>query len=301
MADLPGATPEIDKACYKAILQDDPDLIPDYMKDYPCLDVDFTEIKKWKASGKWKPYAEADGGRLLKDVLIYRQQITPKWVRVNRIQRDFRPACSGSRLGFTSDSLTTNLGNEVTKLAEDAGIYCQCIRCCEVRNQKYDVANIQYNIYPLIASGAQEYFIAAEVPRPNRNLLLGFIRLRLCHWTSVPEIEALAEGQTAMIRELHVYGQVNKVGSKDQKGAQHRGIGKQLLKIAEKMAVGASYDQMAIIAGVGVRDYYRKFGYELRDTYMIKVLDSSCIYNTITMCITVGFVIMVLLVLFNHQ
>ncbi len=298
MADLPGATPEIDKACYKAILQDDPDLIPDYMKDYPCLDVDFTEIKKWKASGKWKPYAEADGGRALKDVLIYRQQITPKWVRVNRIQRDFRPACSG-RLGFTSDSLTTNLGNEVTTLAEAAGIYCQCIRCCEVRQQAFNADEIKYNIYSFVASGAQEYFIAAEVPRTKRNLLLGFIRLRLCHWSEKPHIEALAASKTAMIRELHVYGQVNKVGSKDQKGAQHRGIGRQLLGISEKIAAGASYDQMAIIAGVGVRDYYRKFGYELRDTYMIKTLDNSCIYNTITMCITVGFVIMVLLVLFK--
>jgi ELP3 family radical SAM enzyme/protein acetyltransferase len=298
MADLPGATPEIDKACYKAVLQDDPDLIPDYMKDYPCLDVDFTEIKKWKASGKWKPYAEADGGRALKDVLIYRQQITPKWVRVNRIQRDFRPAC-GSRLGFTSDSLNTNLGNEVTREAEERGIYCQCIRCCEVRQQAFNADEIKYNIYSFVASGAQEYFIAAEVPRPNRNIVLGFIRLRLCHWTSVPRFEALAAAQTAMIRELHVYGQVNKVGSKDQKGAQHRGIGRRLLGIAEKMAIGASYDQMAIIAGVGVRDYYKKFGYELRDTYMIKKLDASNIFNTITMCLTIGFVAIVFLVLFN--
>jgi ELP3 family radical SAM enzyme/protein acetyltransferase len=120
MADLPGATPEGDKDCYRLVLRDDPDLIPDYMKDYPCLDVDFTEIKKWKASGKWKPYAEADGGKALRDVLIYRQQITPKWVRVNRIQRDFRPAC-GDRLGFTSDTLTSDLANRVLKEAEAAG------------------------------------------------------------------------------------------------------------------------------------------------------------------------------------
>jgi ELP3 family radical SAM enzyme/protein acetyltransferase len=300
MTDLPGATPELDKECYKAVLQDDPDLIPDYMKDYPCLDVDFTEIKKWKQSGKWKPYAEADGGRALKDVLIYRQQITPKWVRVNRIQRDFRPACSG-RLGFTSDTLNTNLGNEVTREAEAAGIYCQCIRCCEVRNQKYDANEIKYNIYQLIASGAQEYFIAAEVARPNRNLLLGFIRLRLCHWSTAPRFEALAAANTAMIRELHVYGQVNVVGSQGQKGAQHRGIGKKLLGIAEKIASDTGYEQMAVIAGIGVRDYYKKFGYELRDTYMIKKLYTATdfIYNTLSVIITIMLVLIVFLMLFK--
>ena len=297
MTDLPGATPELDKACYKAVLQDDPDLIPDYMKDYPCLDVDFTEIKKWKAQGKWKPYAEADGGQALKDVLIYRQKITPKWVRVNRIQRDFRPACAG-RLGFTSDTLTNDLANIVKQEAEAAGIYCQCIRCCEVRHQRWltDVADIQYNIYPLIASGAQEYFIAAEIPGKVRNLLLGFIRLRLCHWSSMPLIEALAEGRTAMIRELHVYGQVNKVGSKDQKGVQHRGIGRRLLGIAEKIAVRSNYDKMAIIAGVGVRGYYRKFGYELRDTYMIKSLES---WDVLILFLAIVFVLLVMLVMLN--
>jgi len=30
--------------------------------------------------------------------------------------------------------------------------------------------------------------------------------------------------------------------------------------------------RMAVIAGVGVREYYRRFGYELHDTYMVKEL-----------------------------
>ena len=101
MADLPGATPEGDKECYREVLQGE-DLIPDYLKDYPCLDVDFTKIKEWKETGKWKPYAErTPDARDLKDVLIYRQQITPKWVRVNRVQRDFQEAKEG-RMGKVS-------------------------------------------------------------------------------------------------------------------------------------------------------------------------------------------------------
>ncbi len=273
MTDLPGATPEMDKECYRKVLQDDPDLVPDYMKDYPCLDVDFTEIKKWKQTGKWKPYAELEGGAKLRDVLIYRQQITPKWVRVNRIQRDFRPACDG-RLGFTSETLTNDLANRVTREAEERGIYCQCIRCSEVRNKNFNMDEIKYNVYQFKASGASEYYICAEVERPNRNLLIGFIRLRLCHWKQRSVIAALAEKDTAMIRELHVYGQVNVVGE-NTKGAQHRGVGRQLLTIAEKIAAKAYYQQIAVISGIGVRDYYKKFGYVLKDTYMIKELKSG--------------------------
>lgn len=296
MTDLPGATPDIDKECYKQVLKDDPDLIPDYMKDYPCLDVDFTEIKKWKQSGKWKPYAEQDGGRALTDVLIYRQKITPKWVRVNRIQRDFRPACNG-RLGFTSETITSDLANRVTREAEAQGIYCQCIRCCEVRHHKFNMDEIKYNVYPFIASDAQEYFICAEVVRPNRNLLLGFIRLRLCHWQKPAIIAALTDA--AMIRELHVYGQVNVVGlGAESEGAQHRGIGRTLLHKAELIARNAQKHKLAVIAGIGVRDYYRKFGYELQDTYMIKSLHPR---EPITECaiiiITIGITCLILLVL----
>lgn len=296
MTDLPGATPQMDKDCYRQVLQDDPDLIPDYMKDYPCLDVDFTEIKKWKANGKWKPYAEVDGGRALKDVLIYRQQITPKWVRVNRIQRDFRPACA-DRLGFTSETLTSDLANQVLKEAEARGIYCKCIRCSEIRNQAYSQDEIQYNIYSFIASGAPEYYIAAEVMQEPRDLLLGFIRLRLCKGP-LSAFKSL-EGQTAMIRELHVYGQVQVVGSADgpSKGAQHRGIGRKLLEIAERIAAAAAYEKIAVISGIGVRDYYRKFGYELSDTYMIKELPLSTDNKYGDTCLAISIALIVITIL----
>lgn len=272
MTDLPGATPEGDMECYRQVLREDPDLIPDYMKDYPCLDVSYTLIKKWKEEGKWTPYSERTTDAAdLKRVLIYRQSITPKWVRVNRIQRDFRPATCG-QLGYTSDSIRSNLAQLVKDEAEAAGIYCQCIRCCEVHNQKYDVSEIEYNVYPFLASGALEYFIAAEVPRPNRNLLLGFLRLRFSEalrTSIVPELE----GETAMIRELHVYGRVKEVGVAGATATQHLGIGKKLLSMAEEISVAAGMSQIAVISGIGVRDYYRKRGYELRGTYMMKTLN----------------------------
>lgn len=283
MTDLPGATPDGDRECYRQVLQADPDLVPDYLKDYPCLDVSFTKIKEWKAEGKWKPYAElTPDARDLKEVLIYRQSITPPWVRVNRIQRDFLPAIEKNGfLGYTSDAHRSNLAQLVKAEAEERGIYCQCIRCCEVRSEKFSADDVVIKVAQFEASGAPEYFLSALVERPaaGRPLLLGFCRLRL---GSALEDSVLPElrGSTAMIRELHVYGRVREVGqtADGKPTAQHLGLGKRLLAAAEHLAAKAGHEKMAIISGIGVRDYYRQRGYELRGTYMVKDL-SSVIQN----------------------
>jgi ELP3 family radical SAM enzyme/protein acetyltransferase len=274
MTDLPDATPEGDMECYKQVLQGE-DLIPDYMKDYPCLDVDFTKLKEWKAEGKWKPYSEANDAVALKRVLIYRQSITPPWVRVNRIQRDFKEAKDGV-LGFTSEAIKTNLAQLVKDEAEAQGIYCQCIRCCEISSETFNKEDIEYNIHQFIASGAQEYFISATISTPasNRPLLLGFLRLRLSsalEQSVIPEIR----GRVAMVREIHTFGRVKQVGSSAKGGAQHLGIGRKLLQIAESTALERGFKEIAVISGIGVRDYYRNRGYELNGTYMTKTIQNS--------------------------
>lgn len=279
MTDLPGSTPEIDMDCYRQVLRDDPDLIPDYMKDYPCLDVSFTEIKKWRENGKWVPYSDKNNAEDLKRVLIYRQLITPPWVRVNRIQRDFRLSNNDGNLGYTSDTIKPNLAEIVKSEAENEGIYCQCIRCREVRTENFNPADIKYITHSFIASGGLEYFISAEIVREKRNLLLGFIRLRFSSSLRFSVIDEI-KGETAMIRELHVYGRVKEVGSQGRsQGAQHLGIGKKLLSLAEGIARENSFKKMAIIAGVGVRDYYRKYGYEKVGSYMIKNLEPIKFYS----------------------
>lgn len=55
---------------------------------------------------------------------------------------------------------------------------------------------------------------------------------------------------------------------------QHRGLGKKLIEEAEQITKKEfRLKKMAVIAGVGVRDYFRKLGYKLKDTYMVKKLD----------------------------
>jgi elongator complex protein 3 len=73
-----------------------------------------------------------------------------------------------------------------------------------------------------------------------------------------------------MIRELHVYGELMPVGG--GKKTQHQGLGKILLLEAEHIAKQAGAKKMAVISGVGARGYYRKTGYKLKDSYMLKSL-----------------------------
>ena len=56
----------------------------------------------------------------------------------------------------------------------------------------------------------------------------------------------------------------------NEKKAQHLGIGKQLMKKAEWIALTHGYTKVAVISGIGVQNYYKKLGYYLESTYMIK-------------------------------
>ena len=87
----------------------------------------------------------------------------------------------------------------------------------------------------------------------------------------------------SFIRELHVYGEVvkhnnnnnNNNNNKDNK-VQHKGFGKKLLREAEQITRnstlpnGNKISKIAVISGVGVREYYQKNGYVLIKNYMIK-------------------------------
>jgi elongator complex protein 3 len=42
---------------------------------------------------------------------------------------------------------------------------------------------------------------------------------------------------------------------------------------AEQLAQENDYQRIAVIAALGTRGYYRRFGYELGETYMVKELN----------------------------
>lgn len=92
-----------------------------------------------------------------------------------------------------------------------------------------------------------EYFL--EIIN-NQNVLFGLCRLRLTK-------------NSAFIRELHVYGQALKIGEKAKELGQHKGLGKKLLREAEKIAKNNKITELNVISGIGARQYYRKLKYKL--------------------------------------
>jgi elongator complex protein 3 len=75
-----------------------------------------------------------------------------------------------------------------------------------------------------------------------------------------------------LVRELHVYGQMTPVGVEpDGSTSQHRGFGRLLMEEAERVVFEEhGLDKVAVISGVGVRNYYRRLGYRLDGPYMCK-------------------------------
>jgi elongator complex protein 3 len=80
-----------------------------------------------------------------------------------------------------------------------------------------------------------------------------------------------------MVREIHVFGTEVPLGEQHISSAQHRGIGSQLLKEAERISINKFAAQsISIISGVGAREYFRSaFGYRLKGPYMVKDLQES--------------------------
>lgn len=265
MPDLPGTTVEKDKEMMVKILNNE-EFVPDYLKIYPCLDVEFTEIRKWKESGKWKPYSEENKGEKLLEVCLEAKKHSKEYIRYNRIQRDF-PEEKPDVLGYSSKNIRSNFRQILQIYAKKHGVYCKCIRCREVKKNK--IKSPTLNIQTYKSSNGIENFISVD-SKDKRNIY-GFIRLRFNNDCLFKELETYA-----LIRELHVYGFIqttlNKKSSKAQ--VQHRGFGKLLLAKAEQKSYLAGYKNIAVISGVGVRNYYRKHGYELKFTseYMCKKL-----------------------------
>jgi elongator complex protein 3 len=115
-------------------------------------------------------------------------------------------------------------------------------------------------------AGGREYFLSFQ--SRDEKTLFGFCRLFLPDDSRAHALSALRGA--ALVRELHIYGRMVSPGG--EKAVQHAGLGLGLLEKAEAQARKHGYGKIAVISGVGVRGYYRKLGYRLKDTYMTKKL-----------------------------
>ena len=79
--------------------------------------------------------------------------------------------------------------------------------------------------------------------------------------------------KTAIIREIRVVGELVVSGTDPNKNQiQHRGYGQRLLKEAERISKERGKEKVVIIAGIGVRPYFYKYGYAPDGAYVSKLL-----------------------------
>jgi len=265
MPGLPGSNFERDLYTFKAIFED-ARFRPDMLKIYPTLVTADAPLYAWYKAGKYRPYTTEEAVELLVEAYKY----FPKWVRVMRIQRDI-PA----KL-IVAGVKHSNLGQLVFNELVKRGIRPREIRFREVGHmmEKFgiepEIEHIELLREDYDAAGGREIFLSFEDTK--NDILIGFIRLR------VPSERAHRKEinccPSAIVRELHVYGPLVPIGGKPKHEWQHRGYGRELLAEAERIA-REEFDvrKMLVISGVGVRDYYRKFGYRKNGPYVAKRLD----------------------------
>jgi len=304
--------PEVDRQMLHEF-NTDPAFKIDQVKLYPCVVTPHTKIKEWYDAGIYKPYGELKkmtheekiayrklskeeklanrlANPLYKNIFDFYQVIHPS-IRINRVFRDIptNVICGGT----TQSGMRSELDMDL----ETLGLLSTCIRYREAGNtrnkNRVDIGEVVLKELKFEASEGIEYFLTWESSDANP-VLYSFLRLRLSKNAGLTDTGKVIFPELvdcAMIRELHTYGKVtpckenqkhyndnNIMFSQEEEKPQHKGLGKKLVARAEEIAIENGYKKMSVIAGVGVREYYRKLGY-IHDSeigcYQIKQLENS--------------------------
>lgn len=180
--------------------------------------------------------------------------------------------------------MVTNLRDVIKERMKERGLSCRCLRCREAGHRPIADPKMvpQFFVDPYENAGGTEYFLSME--DPDRTTVFAFLRLRLPNEAFVDadpktqkyltEVKAAFPElrNTAIVRELHTYGQALRVQDTHTGAVQHKGYGRRLMQEAEKIAQAHGHPRIAVISGIGVRAYYRELGYRLQGTYMCKAL-----------------------------
>ncbi len=256
MVNLPGSNVKHDFEMFKKIFEDS-DFKPDQIKIYPTQVIKGAKLVKLYEGGKYKTYSEKE----LIELILKIKRIVPEHCRIMRVMREipFSYLVSGTK----RIDLRNILFNELVKRK----IECKCIRCREVgfrllRGEKVK-KDVKTKRKEYEASKGKEIFISAE---NSDKILFGICRLRIPSQILRKEFT----GKTILLRELHVYGPQVDIGKLEKKKWQHKGIGRKLMEEAGEVAKEEGCNKIAVISGVGVRDYYRSLGYKLEGAYMVK-------------------------------
>lgn len=266
MPGMPQSDLQKDLDAFKIIFSD-PRFKPDELKIYPTLVIKGTELYDLWVRGEYQPYTTEE----IVELLVKIWQTFPKWVRIQRVQRDIPVQL------IDAGPNKSNLREFIHADLRRRNLTCNCIRCREVghvklkANKDPNLADIRLLVEKYPASEGEELFIFYE--DIVQNILIGFLRLR------IPSQHAyraeITETPSAIVRQLHVYGPVAPFSEAKLSPEvwQHRGWGLQLLQEAERLA-SDEYDcrKLLVTSGIGVREYYYKIGYQRDGAFVSKLL-----------------------------
>ncbi|GJN88648.1 hypothetical protein Rhopal_001614-T1 [Rhodotorula paludigena] len=265
MPDLPNVGVERDMAQFHEYFEN-PAFRSDGLKIYPTLVIRGTGLYELWRTGRYKNYSP----NALVDIVARILALVPPWTRIYRVQRDIPMplVSSGVENG--------NLRELALARMRDFGLTCR-----DVRSREVGLHEIHHRVRPdelelirrdYTANGGWETFLSYE--DPERDILVGLLRLRKLTPEGTFREELLKDGQTSMVRELHVYGTAVPLHSRDPTLFQHQGIGTLLMEEAERIAREEhGSNKLAVISGIGVRSYYARLGFKLEGPYMTKMLD----------------------------
>ncbi len=252
MPGLPGSDLKKDMEMFRKLFSD-PSYRPDMLKIYPTIVVRNSALYNLWRKGKYMPLTDE---AFKKFIISVKDEVIPPYVRIARLVRD---------VPETSIIAGPRISNLRQLIAHKSR--CRCIRCREIRSSYTGKEKIILNRIDYKSSGGQEIFL--QYASPDLKKLFALLRLRIPGKNFLLSVLK----NSAIIREVHTYGKLTEFSKTDKKSPQHIGLGKKLIKEAEKIAKSEyGLNKVVVISGVGVRGYYRKLGYRLKDTYMVKSL-----------------------------
>lgn len=262
MPGMHGSVIEDDIESFRQVCEN-PDFRPDMLKIYPTLVVKGTALYNLWKMGEYVPLTTDE----ISDLLAGFMARMPPWIRVQRVQRDIPVTF------IEAGVKRSDIRNLVEAKMRKSGHRTMEIRSREVG---FDSASSKNVFEPVRrdydAGHGTEAFLSFEDADYH---IAGFLRLRkpsaMAHR---PELAG-----SSIIREIKVLGEAVHVGDRPDLQWQHKGFGKKLISWAEDITMNEfGLDRILVISGIGVREYFRKLGYERVGPYMGKALDRGTIF-----------------------
>jgi elongator complex protein 3 len=243
MPNLLGATLKTDYEDYIKLCTHK-NFIPDEIKIYPCSLIENTKLMSHYKDKSWVPYTYDELKKLIEKYLL----VTPRYCRISRVIRDI------SSEDIFAGNRKSNLRQDVEKNITAKKLNIVEIRFREMKNEIIEYKNLSYKETEYRTGVSKEVFMEMV---DDKDRLAGFLRLSLP--TCKEKIDELKG--SAIIREIHVYGQSLPIGTILKGKAQHSGIGRFLINNAKKISKTKSYNKLSVISSVGTKEYYRNLGF----------------------------------------